>query len=957
MALTPEQKKDSYQFFIIAFGAPTGVEYMNQLNDAYGAGMTTKEIVNVYTTKPEFEAQYPRFESNEQFAIKLIENVVGASATAEAKAEAVADVVGSLNAGWTKGDVVFQIFTNLAGKDKADPQWGATAQMLDNKVAVAEHITETLGVNTTDLAQLSALIANVTADVATVEVAKTGAAGANGETFMLTAGADNIAGTSGNDTVTALTINAAGAAATTLSAFDSIDGGAGTDTLNIYNDNTNNTSLPASASIKNVENINIYNDGGAFHTGTAGTIDASKFVGVTNLLQATRAADVTNLAAATTATFKGQNTTAAADLSVTAASGVASANVALDGVKGTDAGTPGTFDAGDNTAHLTVAGDALASVTVSGSLAQAVVSTAAAAAANLTLNVTAGKDVETLTVNTAVKSTLAITEGAGTAAAKEIKVVDASASAGGVTYVGTVTGGANVRTIKTGAGADTVTIATATTKDDATTAADETVSALLETGAGNDTITINTTDAAASAAGKTTVNAGEGNDTVTLTSDGTGVLTVNLGAGDDTFKGAGSVAATDVIDGGDGTDTLLLNMVGAANIGAFSNFETFDAAGLAKTLDVEILAAKNTVTEFVSTGTVGKDNTDTPDGDTTDAIGAAGVQTIADVNSATLTNLGAGVNFRATGAMGTATLNLTQKTAAALTVTLDADSTSTTAQNDANAIVTATNATSLKAVFASDSGYNDPTVNTNDQTITLTGTKATALEVVSGGTNATNVIKFATDDVSATDAKSTLKTITISGDQLLKFEAADLTLSSSTNDIEINASAMTGGLVTTLDNVKATGTLSLGSGDDVITVQTGVAVDVATIIGAHRKVVGVEKGSAEDLTAISNYDVFKLTGAIQAVDNTTGNADASVKDGKVTFKGAGPATLDKAVEFAQALISANEAAVFEYVGKSFIFAEGATNGAGDDVLIELTGVTGLNGLDVVNSAAGTLYVF
>lgn len=845
---------------------------------------------------------------------------------------------------------------------------------------------------------------------------------------------DTFTGTSGNDTINAQAVDATGAAKTTLSGFDAIDGGAGTDTLNIYTTNAENAVFPTAATVKNVEIVNVYNTANAAALG-----DASKFEGVTQLWQhGTNAADVSKLAATTTAGFKSVEATIAADIDVSAADAATTVAIALDGVKGDAQTAAGTIE---NRADIDVDGAAVAGVTVSGTLAQkttaslgakevftatfsaavdadkiefdgltgadaftatandtaikvaaayatyyngkaaatwvaaangdgtvtftkktvgtvtdvvttdfsvtpagagadVTVTVAAptvqgaatsttAAAASLGLNVTAGKDVESLSVNTAVTTTLTVTENAGSAGTKDVRTLDASASAGGITFAGTVTGGTagSLAAIKTGAGADTVTIATATLKDDpATATVNEAVSAVLETGAGNDTLTINT-----SGTGTTNVEAGEGNDTVTLTADGSGILTVNLGAGNDTFKGAGAVSATDVINAGDGVDTLLLSMVGAANIGAFSNFETFDAAALGKTLDVEILAAKNTVTEFVASADVG--------------------------GTAVLTNVGAGVGFRATGDMTTNALTLTQKTAGALTVTLDADKTSTTAQNDTNLKAVASNATSLKAVFDVNSGYVQNGANLNDQTVTLTAVKATALEVVSGGTNATNVIKFATDEVSATDAKSTLKTITISGDQLLKFEAADLTLNGSTNDIEINASAMTGGLVTTLDNVKATGTLSLGSGDDVITVQTGVAFDVATIIGAHRKVAGVEKGSAEDLTAISNYDVFKLANAIQAVDDTTGTADASVKDGKITFKGAGPATLDQAVTFAQALIDLNEAAVFEYVGKSYIFAEGGTDGTGADVLIELTGVTGLNGLDVVNATAGTLYVF
>ncbi|MEQ6434616.1 hypothetical protein V8Z74_06140 [Comamonas sp. w2-DMI] len=164
MAMTQTQKTDAYQFFIVAFGAVTGVEYMNQLNDAYGAGMTTKQIVNVYTTKPQFTSQYPTFLTNEQFAQKLIANVVGSSASAEAKAGAEADVIASLNAGWTRGDVIFQIFSNLAAKPHDDAEWGNTAKMFANKVAVAQYLTEVKMVNTEDLGVLSGYLANVTAE-------------------------------------------------------------------------------------------------------------------------------------------------------------------------------------------------------------------------------------------------------------------------------------------------------------------------------------------------------------------------------------------------------------------------------------------------------------------------------------------------------------------------------------------------------------------------------------------------------------------------------------------------------------------------------------------------------------------------------------------------------------------------------------------------------------------------
>lgn len=246
MAMTAAQKQDAYKFFIVSFGAITGVEYMNQINDAYNAGLTTKEIVNIYSTKPQFEAIYPRFLSNEQFADKLIENVVGASATAAAKTQAKADVVAAINAGWSKGDVVFQIFTNLSNKAADDADWGKTAAMLNNKVKVAEYYTETLLVNSLDLGALGSPLQGVTNDAASVEAAKGNGSLNNGQTFTLTAAIDNIVGTAGNDTIIGGAASSAGDS--TLGSADQIDGGAGTDTLKVTLDGAD-----ATPNMKNVE--------------------------------------------------------------------------------------------------------------------------------------------------------------------------------------------------------------------------------------------------------------------------------------------------------------------------------------------------------------------------------------------------------------------------------------------------------------------------------------------------------------------------------------------------------------------------------------------------------------------------------------------------------------------------------------------------------------------------------
>jgi hypothetical protein len=254
--MTTQQQADAYRFFAIAFGAAPGVTYMNQIADAYAAGMTTKQIVNVYTTKPQFTSVYPTFYTNAQFANALIENVVGSSASAAAKTQAKADVEAALAAGWSRGDVIYQIFTNLANKPLTDADWGNTAKLLANQVAVAQYYTEVKLGNTEDLAVLKSVIAGVTptTDVSTdaAKEAVLAAAGAsNGQTFTLTDGADAFKGTAGNDTFVATEA--------TLSSADIIDGGNGTDLFRYASSGTAAVN-EAGFEIKNVETVQITSD-------------------------------------------------------------------------------------------------------------------------------------------------------------------------------------------------------------------------------------------------------------------------------------------------------------------------------------------------------------------------------------------------------------------------------------------------------------------------------------------------------------------------------------------------------------------------------------------------------------------------------------------------------------------------------------------------------------------------
>ena len=231
MAMTNQQQTEAYQFFAIAFGATPGVEYMNQLDEAYSFGLTTQEIVNIYTTKPAFNALYPTFFSAEQFANELIANVVGDSASAEAKAEAKADIIGALGSGMSRGDIIYNVFTNLAAKEPSDAMWGNTSVMLANKVEVARYATEVLLTNEAD----QAILRNVTADEASVVAAKEALEDNGGSPVLslkLTVGMDDLVGDSGNNIFKAVVgQNALGQQVNTLGSGDTLDGQGGTDTL------------------------------------------------------------------------------------------------------------------------------------------------------------------------------------------------------------------------------------------------------------------------------------------------------------------------------------------------------------------------------------------------------------------------------------------------------------------------------------------------------------------------------------------------------------------------------------------------------------------------------------------------------------------------------------------------------------------------------------------------------
>jgi len=138
--------------------------------------------------------------------------------------------------------------------------------------------------------------------------------------ITLTTSADNIVGTSGNDTINAFI----GAANSTLTGADVINGGAGSDTLSLSTDNTGGLSA---ATITNVEIFKIRD------VGAGATYDFATVAGETAIINNLSTSNITlsNLAAGTALTIQGDGTTTNGNTTFTMAATTDAATINIDG--------------------------------------------------------------------------------------------------------------------------------------------------------------------------------------------------------------------------------------------------------------------------------------------------------------------------------------------------------------------------------------------------------------------------------------------------------------------------------------------------------------------------------------------------------------------------------------------------------------------------------------------------
>lgn len=439
--------------YVALFGRPadpTGLAYFNSVTNN-GANLSG---INNLSGTAEYQARFTGL-NNVQIINSIYQSLFGRDADLTGLnffADALAK--GTLNI----NNIAIAILDGAQGNDKT---------IVTNKVAAADLYTKSLDTGSEVVAysglaaaaQGRAFISGVsttvptqaavdTAVAAMVTASSNGGTGAVGVTLTLSGSADTISpnattdatkSTAGNDTIRA-------PEAGNLATADSIDGGAGTDTLNATMALTAGTSV--APVIKNVENINL-----TYGTllGTA-TFNANDVSGAQKIV----ASDVTIAAAARTFSVTNAEKAAVVELkNITIDDGVAGTGVTgVATVAFRDAaGTADSATVSLNKVTLAAGGEALSLVV--DSIENLTLNSTGSVAADTNNTTLSGDKVQKLVITGANDLTL------GQSAAAALKTVDASAFTGKLNYTATTNG----ETISGGAKADTIVISGGTAAD------------------------------------------------------------------------------------------------------------------------------------------------------------------------------------------------------------------------------------------------------------------------------------------------------------------------------------------------------------------------------------------------------------------------------------------------------------------------------------------------------------
>lgn len=807
------------------------------------------------------------------------------------------------------------------------------------------------------------------------------AAGGVGQTLAFTTGSDALVGGNGNDAITG--VYSATATNNTFGALDTLDGGAGIDTLTLTNPDGTVT-LPATASVKNVENLVVRSGANAITTdvsawtglesvsieqlGTAAAITVTSkgnatsvsviggtTVGITDGATTDKLASVSlngNTGAATIASdtlTKLSLTSTAADATVTAASGTRALDLTLNGVTG---GV--VTDAQATSLNVIASGTKSSGVTLTTVKATAVTVAADEALTIADVNLTAAKSItvtgDSLVTISATTDVTALTSITSTGSTGGVKVTPTLGN--GVTFSG-------------GAGVDTITLG-ATTK-------------VITTGEGNDVVTVT---AALGTDG--TIDAGGGTDTLSLTAavaetlSGSATFAGKVDGFEKVSLGAVAAATTNTVNMSNldniayvvtaGTGAAGTTEVDTVTFAALTAGQSVTVAGRTVTV-TQALTAAQVAQAFTGTTVTGATVTGTLTGFTagTPAGGAVALTstTAGNVAAPTITNSGVGTappspsiaTTNGTGATTEEAVVTFQAITAGQSITI-AGLTVTAAAGDLTAAQVASTFGGTPAGGATTSGALAAWTAAAAVGSTVTFTSSTANTDVANLTATTAGVAAAT---AATNAETTAG---VAGSVLtLNNLAAAATVevtASVTGTINANLKDATGtaDAITLMfngaSNLNNTGSIVVDSGVETVNITTAdstsnanpTAASVAnlTASGATKVVVTGNHGvsfAGSTLTNVTSLDSVGVVG--------TGSASAAATAGAVTFTSA---VTNKVVTVTTGM--GNDTINLSSV-VSTDKASTVSTGAGADTVTGTASADTINvgdGADTVNSTAG-----
>lgn len=427
MALTIAQIQNAYVAFFNRPADVAGLQYWSSY-----AG-NSADLLNTFAESAEYKDLYAGMNST-QLVNAVYQNLFGRPA----EVAGLTYWVGQLDNGALKiGNIAEAINKGSQGTD---------ADIIANKVTAATAFTNALDTNAEIVAYASAndtalnavktWLNTVTSDAASVTVA-TGAPLDNvlntvqnnsnenaGQTFTLTEAVQSLVGTGGNDTfIAGVTGGAAGGA--TLTAGDKVDGGAGTDTIELYGNA--NAGAFATAQVSNVEIVkaqvaaagatalNVAGNAGVQQAWVVAGSNGANTVTLTKAQVAGLQGAVGTTATPGAVTFAFSNATAAAgdvaSLNLNAANTAAGGSVIINAIEAlnvsaTGANRLGTLTndslqtlniAGEGSVNATVAGNTLRTVDASTNTGGITLNVAASAAAAAVQTIKGGSGDDTIT--------------------------------------------------------------------------------------------------------------------------------------------------------------------------------------------------------------------------------------------------------------------------------------------------------------------------------------------------------------------------------------------------------------------------------------------------------------------------------------------------------------------------------------------------------------------------------